>query len=215
MVGWVYVEGIVPVFVFLRSSGGFGLVSAWLDPVVIVLARSVSCPYILYRIMHRLVDLPMYTVLSASDTRRGSEGCHARVRATARLRCRKPDRDSSQPLSSVQRVFLAFPRWTQRPLNSEVQLRFRLSNVLPSRVIWQTMLKRLPTFKTIPQAIGLPFLSSQEDAQLKFRSGDNGIKRLYGDEVVPMSDVAYWAQYYDLFNSAADVSSLISAQDSE
>lgn len=45
------------------------------------------------------------------------------------------------------------------------------------------MLKRLPTFKAIPQAIGLPFLSSQEDAQLKFRSGDNGIKRLYGAEV--------------------------------
>lgn len=45
------------------------------------------------------------------------------------------------------------------------------------------MFKRLPTFKSLPQAIGLPFLSTQEDAQLKFKSGDNGIKRLYGDEV--------------------------------
>jgi hypothetical protein len=31
--------------------------------------------------------------------------------------------------------------------------------------------------------------------------------------VVPLSDVGYWAQYYSLFNSAADVYSLISVQD--
>jgi hypothetical protein len=47
------------------------------------------------------------------------------------------------------------------------------------------MFKSLPSFKvkSLPQAIGLPFLSTQEDAQLKFRSGEGGIKRLYGDEV--------------------------------
>lgn len=76
------------------------------------------------------------------------------------------------------------------------------------------MFKNLPTFKSLPSAIGLPFLSSQEDAQLKFRSGDNGIKRLYSEEVIPLSDFGYWAQYYTLFNSAQDVYSLISVQDS-
>jgi hypothetical protein len=75
------------------------------------------------------------------------------------------------------------------------------------------MFKNFPTFKSLPSAIGLPFLSSQEDAQLKFRSGDNGIKRLYSDEVIPLSDFGYWAQYYTLFNSAQDVYSLISIQD--
>jgi len=75
------------------------------------------------------------------------------------------------------------------------------------------MFKNLPTFKSLPSAIGLPFLSSQEDAQLKFRSGDNGIKRLYSDEVIPLSDFGYWAQYYTLFNSAQDVYSLITIQD--
>ncbi|OCF31019.1 hypothetical protein I316_07290 [Kwoniella heveanensis BCC8398] len=76
------------------------------------------------------------------------------------------------------------------------------------------MFKNLPTFKSLPQAIGLPFLSSTEDAQLKFKSSPmTGIKRLYGDEVIPLSDVTYWAQYYTLFNSAADVYSLITVQD--
>lgn len=75
------------------------------------------------------------------------------------------------------------------------------------------MFRNLPGFKSLPSAIGLPFLSSQEDAQLKFRSGENGIKRLYGDEVVPLSDYTYWAQYYSLFSSAQDVYSLISVQD--
>ena len=46
------------------------------------------------------------------------------------------------------------------------------------------MFKNLPTFRTFPQAIGLPFLSSTEDAQLKFKSGDNGIKRLSLDDVL-------------------------------
>lgn len=45
------------------------------------------------------------------------------------------------------------------------------------------MFRKLPTLKSLPSAIGLPFLSTQEDAQLKFRSGEGGIKRLYGDEV--------------------------------
>ncbi|WRT66068.1 uncharacterized protein IL334_003020 [Kwoniella shivajii] len=75
------------------------------------------------------------------------------------------------------------------------------------------MFRNLPTFKSLPQAIGLPFLSSQEDAQLKFKSNITGIKRLYGDEVIPVSDVTYWSQYYTLFNSSADVCSLISVQD--
>jgi hypothetical protein len=75
------------------------------------------------------------------------------------------------------------------------------------------MFRNLPGFKSLPSAIGLPFLSSEEDAQLKFRSGDNGIKRLYSDEVVPLSDFTYWAQYYQLFSSAQDVYSLISVQD--
>ncbi|WVW83585.1 hypothetical protein I302_105606 [Kwoniella bestiolae CBS 10118] len=75
------------------------------------------------------------------------------------------------------------------------------------------MFKNLPTFKSLPQAIGLPFLSTQEDAQLKFKSSPGGIKRLYSDEVIPNSDVTYWSQYYSLFNSSADVYSLISVQD--
>ena len=45
------------------------------------------------------------------------------------------------------------------------------------------MFRNLPTLKSLPQAIGLPFLSTQEDAQLKFKSELNGIKRLYGDTV--------------------------------
>lgn len=77
------------------------------------------------------------------------------------------------------------------------------------------MFRKLSGFKSLPSVIGLPFLSSTEDAQLKFRSGDNGIKRLYSDEVVPLSDFGYWAQYYTLFNSAQDVYSLISVQDGE
>jgi hypothetical protein len=44
-------------------------------------------------------------------------------------------------------------------------------------------LPALPTFKSLPQAIGLPFLSTQEDAQLKFKSGESGIKRLYSEQV--------------------------------
>ena len=44
-------------------------------------------------------------------------------------------------------------------------------------------LPTLPTLKSLPQAIGLPFLSTQEDAQLKFKSELNGIKRLQSDEV--------------------------------
>ncbi|KAK6910396.1 hypothetical protein I203_104428 [Kwoniella mangroviensis CBS 8507] len=75
------------------------------------------------------------------------------------------------------------------------------------------MFKNLPTFKSLPQAIGLPFLSTQEDAQLKFKSSPGGIKRLHSDEVIPSSDVLYWSQYYSLFNSSADVYSLISVQD--
>ncbi|CAD6591489.1 MAG: hypothetical protein TREMPRED_000099, partial [Tremellales sp. Tagirdzhanova-0007] len=39
---------------------------------------------------------------------------------------------------------------------------------------WTSMLKNLPTFRSLPQAIGLPFLSTTEDAQLKFKSGDFG-----------------------------------------
>ena len=102
--------------------------------------------------------------------------------------------------------------------------------------------KSLPALKSLPQAIGLPFLSTQEDAQLRFRSGDNGIKRLYGDDVricagnstycstsrvhlaledllirqvIPLSDIEYWSQYYTLFGSIQDVYGLISAQDGE
>lgn len=82
----------------------------------------------------------------------------------------------------------------------------------PSR---RKMFRNLPGFKSIPSAIGLPFLSSSEDAQLKFRSSENGIKRLYSDNVIPLSDFEYWAQYYTLFNSAQDVYSLISVQDGE
>jgi len=44
-------------------------------------------------------------------------------------------------------------------------------------------LPSLPTFKSLPSAIGLPFLSTTEDAQLKFKSGDGGVRKLYGDEV--------------------------------
>ena len=77
------------------------------------------------------------------------------------------------------------------------------------------MFRNLPGFKSLPSVIGLPFLSSNEDAQLKFRSGENGIKRLYSEEIVPLSDFGYWAQYYTLFNSAQDVYSLISVQDGE
>ncbi|WWC61589.1 uncharacterized protein I303_104173 [Kwoniella dejecticola CBS 10117] len=75
------------------------------------------------------------------------------------------------------------------------------------------MFKNLPTFKSLPQAIGLPFLSTQEDAQLKFKSSPGGIKRLYSDEIISTTDATYWAQYYSLFSSSADVYSLISVQD--
>ena len=34
-------------------------------------------------------------------------------------------------------------------------------------------------------------------------------------QVIPVSDVEYWSQYYTLFSSAADVYSLISVQDGE
>jgi hypothetical protein len=60
-----------------------------------------------------------------------------------------------------------------------------VTSASPSRLRLFAMFKSLPSFKvkSLPQAIGLPFLSTQEDAQLKFRSGEGGIKRLYGDEV--------------------------------
>jgi hypothetical protein len=45
------------------------------------------------------------------------------------------------------------------------------------------MFRNLPTFKSLPQAIGLPFLSSAEDAQVQFKAGDNGLKRLSGEDV--------------------------------
>jgi hypothetical protein len=68
--------------------------------------------------------------------------------------------------------------------------------------------KSLPTLKSLPQAIGLPFLSTQEDAQLRFRSGENGIKRLYGDEVCLLQLVASskhrYARKPDIFIRSAD-----------
>lgn len=49
------------------------------------------------------------------------------------------------------------------------------------------MFKNLPTMKglqkSFPQAIGLPFLSPTEDAQLQFKIGENGLKRLSGEDV--------------------------------
>jgi hypothetical protein len=45
------------------------------------------------------------------------------------------------------------------------------------------MFRNLPTLKSFPQAIGLPFLSPTEDAQLQFKVGDNGMKRLSGADV--------------------------------
>jgi hypothetical protein len=51
------------------------------------------------------------------------------------------------------------------------------------------MFKNFTNFKFTPQAIGLPFLSTQEDAQLKFKSGEGGVKRLYNDQVGLMSCV--------------------------
>ncbi|KAL1405455.1 hypothetical protein Q8F55_009087 [Vanrija albida] len=75
------------------------------------------------------------------------------------------------------------------------------------------MFRNLPTLKSLPQAIGLPFLSSQEDALLTFKSGVNGVKRLAGDDVIPLSDEAYWSQYWNIFSSAADVYNIVSAAD--
>ncbi|KIR77362.1 hypothetical protein I305_01333 [Cryptococcus gattii E566] len=66
---------------------------------------------------------------------------------------------------------------------------------------------------SLPQAIGLPFLSATEDAQLKFKTAPNGVKRLSGAEVIPRTDVAYWAQWYTLFPSPQDVYSLLGAHD--
>lgn len=77
------------------------------------------------------------------------------------------------------------------------------------------MFSKLPTFKSLPQAIGLPFLSSQEGALLDFKGGNNGLKRLSGEDVIPISEQQYWSQYWTLFNSATDVYSMLSAQDSE
>jgi hypothetical protein len=44
---------------------------------------------------------------------------------------------------------------------------------------------KIPDFKSVQSAIGrgLPFLSTQEDAQLNFKAGANGIKRLSSGEV--------------------------------
>lgn len=75
------------------------------------------------------------------------------------------------------------------------------------------MFRNLPTFKSLPQAIGLPFLSSSEDAQLAFKAGENGLKRLSQGDVIPLSEASYWSQYWSVFNSAADVYSLLSVQD--
>ncbi len=75
------------------------------------------------------------------------------------------------------------------------------------------MFRNLPTFKSLPQAIGLPFLSSSEDAQLAFKASDNGLKRLSQGDVIPLSETSYWSQYWSVFNSAADVYSLLSVQD--
>lgn len=80
-----------------------------------------------------------------------------------------------------------------------------LSSVLPT-----TAMFKLPS---LPQAIGLPFLSATEDAQLKFKTAPNGVKRLSGAEVIPRTDVAYWAQWYTLFPSPQDVYSLLGAHD--
>ncbi|OXH42508.1 hypothetical protein J008_00023 [Cryptococcus neoformans] len=68
-------------------------------------------------------------------------------------------------------------------------------------------------FKSLPQAIGLPFLSQAEDAQLKFKSSPAGIKRLSGPERIPPGDGAYWAQWYSLFPSPQDAAAIVSAHD--
>lgn len=59
------------------------------------------------------------------------------------------------------------------------------------------MFRNLPTFKSLPQAIGLPFLSSAEDAQVQFKAGENGLKRLSGEDVSAVLNVpplvAHWS----------------------
>ncbi|GHJ86806.1 hypothetical protein NliqN6_3208 [Naganishia liquefaciens] len=67
--------------------------------------------------------------------------------------------------------------------------------------------------KSFGSTIGLPFLSANEDAQLRFRTGSTGVKRLASVEAIPASDVNYWHQYWTLFDSPADVYSLITTQD--
>lgn len=68
-------------------------------------------------------------------------------------------------------------------------------------------------FKSLPQAIGLPFLSPAEDAQLKFKSSPAGIQRLAGPERIPPADTAYWAQWYSLFPSPHDVPPIVRPPD--
>ncbi|KAJ9091998.1 hypothetical protein QFC19_008866 [Naganishia cerealis] len=67
--------------------------------------------------------------------------------------------------------------------------------------------------KSLGSTIGLPFLSANEDNQLQFRTGQNGVKRLAFAEVIPKDDFSYWQQYWTLFDSPTDVYSLITIQD--
>ncbi|KAJ9104377.1 hypothetical protein QFC20_004513 [Naganishia adeliensis] len=49
--------------------------------------------------------------------------------------------------------------------------------------------------KTFGSTIGLPFLSANEDNQLRFRTGSTGVKRLAAAQAIPESDIQYWQQH--------------------
>ncbi|KAL7413962.1 high-temperature-induced dauer-formation protein-domain-containing protein [Mrakia frigida] len=61
-------------------------------------------------------------------------------------------------------------------------------------------------------ALGLLY-NSAEDAKLAFRTKQGGVKRLQGGEAISPNDVAYWSQFYMLFDSASEVYSLITLED--
>ncbi|CED83440.1 Proteins containing regions of low-complexity [Phaffia rhodozyma] len=66
---------------------------------------------------------------------------------------------------------------------------------------------------SLPSALGL--YSSSEDTKLNFRTKQGGIKRLFSRQLISTEDHKYWEQYYTLFDSASEVYSLITLEDSK
>ncbi|KAI0797781.1 high-temperature-induced dauer-formation protein-domain-containing protein [Abortiporus biennis] len=67
-------------------------------------------------------------------------------------------------------------------------------------------------FSKLPQKITVPFNILGDEAKLAFRSQAGGIAKLATTRNIPETD-QYWNQYFELFDSASDVFSLISPND--